>query len=194
LTLAKHSAEKGHHVKMLSISRLASPLGELLLVGDGPFLCALDYAGFEERMLKLLWRRYGQVTLNEAADDYGFGDRIRTYFDGDYAAIDAIPVSSGGTAFQEQVWGALRTIPAGTALSYGALAERLGRPRAARAVGAANALNPISIVVPCHRLIGADACLTGYAGGLERKRWLLEHEHFVPVDTTQKRPSGIALL
>lgn len=167
-------------MKSLSVTRLASPLGELLLVADEASLCALDYTGFEDRMYKLLWRRYGPVSLQEAGDEHGFGERIRAYFDGDYRAIDAIPVSIGGTPFQQQVWSALRTIPPGTAMSYGALAAQLGRAKAARAVGSANGLNPISIVVPCHRLIGADACLTGYAGGLERKHWLLQHEGFVP--------------
>lgn len=172
-------------MKNLALARSASPLGEILLISDGAALCALDYAGYEERMLKLLWRRYGPVSLDDAADEYGFGARLCAYFDGDYCAIDAIPVSLGGTPFQRHVWTALRAIPSGSVLSYGALAKQLGRPKAARAVGAANGLNPISIVVPCHRLIGADACLTGYAGGLERKRWLLQHEGFAP--TTPRR-------
>jgi methylated-DNA-[protein]-cysteine S-methyltransferase len=167
-------------MKHLSLTRSDSPLGGLLLVVDGTALCALDYAGYEDRMLRLLWRRYGPVELHDAPDEHGFGARLRAYFDGNYQAIDAIPVSLGGTPFQQQVWSALRSIPSGSARSYGALAAQLGRPKAARAVGAANGLNPISIVVPCHRLIGADACLTGYAGGLKRKRWLLEHEGFVP--------------
>lgn len=181
-------------MKSLSVTRLASPLGEILLVADQASLCALDYADYEDRMLELLWRRYGPVTLHEAGDEHGFGDRMRAYFDGDLGAINAIPVHTGGTTFQQQIWAALRTIPPGTAVSYGALAARLGRPKAARAVGSANGLNPISIVVPCHRLIGADACLTGYAGGLERKRWLLQHEGFVPVGVSRKPPSDYSLL
>jgi methylated-DNA-[protein]-cysteine S-methyltransferase len=167
-------------MKLLSTHRVVSPLGDLLMVTDGAALCALDYAGCEDRMLKLLWRRFGQVELIEAADVLGYGGRLTAYFDGNYQAIDAIPVDAGGTPFQRQVWSALRAIPAGNAQSYGTLAARLGRPAAARAIGTANGLNPIAIVVPCHRLIGADACLTGYSGGLERKRWLLNHEGFRP--------------
>ena len=91
-------------------------------------------------------------------------------------AIDEIPVQTGGTPFQSNVWRALRAIPAGTTLSYGRMAHRLKCPLAVRAVGFANGSNPISLVIPCHRLIGSDGSLTGYGGGLERKRWLLEHE------------------
>jgi methylated-DNA-[protein]-cysteine S-methyltransferase len=91
-------------------------------------------------------------------------------------AIDSLPVKTGGTVFQRSVWAALRTIPTGKTTTYGRLAAGLSRPKAVRAVGMANGANPISIVVPCHRVIGADATLTGYGGGLERKRWLLQHE------------------
>jgi methylated-DNA-[protein]-cysteine S-methyltransferase len=101
---------------------------------------------------------------------------LEAYFGGDLHAIDAIAVRMAGTAFQREVWTALRTIPVGHTISYGALAAQIGRPRAVRAVGLANGANPIGIVVPCHRVIGADASLTGYGGGIDRKRWLLEHE------------------
>ncbi len=167
--------------KTLTVNRICSPLGELVLAVDGAELCALDYAGSEERMLKLLVRRYGPVHLHEPGARSEAGERVRAYFAGELEAIDTIAVHTGGTPFQREVWTALRAIPPGTAVSYGALAQQLGRPNAARAVGTTNGLNPISIVVPCHRLIGAHACLTGYAGGLERKRWLLQHEGFEPV-------------
>jgi methylated-DNA-[protein]-cysteine S-methyltransferase len=101
---------------------------------------------------------------------------MRAYLAGDLGCLNCIPVSTGGTAFQQEVWSALRTIPPGTVLSYGEMAARLGKPGSYRAVGMTNALNPIAIVVPCHRLVGANGALTGYAGGLERKRWLLQHE------------------
>jgi methylated-DNA-[protein]-cysteine S-methyltransferase len=91
-------------------------------------------------------------------------------------ALDQVPVSAGGTAFQQRVWKALRTIPAGETRSYGQLAVQLRHPKASRAVGHANSLNPVAIIVPCHRVIGASSALTGYAGGLHRKRWLLHHE------------------
>ena len=96
------------------------------------------------------------------------------YFAGDVEAIDDIPVQTAGTPFQRSVWNELRNIPSGAAVSYGKLAEQIARPKAVRAVGLANGSNPIGIVVPCHRVIGSDGSLTGYGGGLERKRWLLD--------------------
>jgi methylated-DNA-[protein]-cysteine S-methyltransferase len=90
--------------------------------------------------------------------------------------IDTLPVETGGTPFQREVWHALREIPCGTTTSYGKLAELIGRPAAMRAVGLANGANPVAVVVPCHRVIGANGSLTGYGGGIERKRWLLDHE------------------
>ncbi len=164
--------------KMLTVDRIPSPLGELVLALDGADLCALDYAGSEERMLKLLSRRYGPVHLRYPNVRSEAGERVQAYFRGDLQAIDGISVRTGGTPFQRQVWAALRAIPPGAPISYGTLAAQLGKPNAARAVGLTNGLNPIAIVVPCHRLIGAHARLTGYAGGLERKRWLLQHEGF----------------
>ncbi len=101
---------------------------------------------------------------------------LADYFAGDLDAIADLPTAANGTAFQLSVWAALRQIPVGETVSYGALAARIGRPKAVRAVGLANGANPIAIVVPCHRVIGADASLTGYGGGLHRKRWLLAHE------------------
>ena len=168
----------------LALDRLDSVLGTLLIVAEGRRLCALDYA--EERMTLLLKRRYGKYRLSEAADPNGFNSRLRAYFDGDMRAIETIPVSLGGTDFQQQVWTALRAIPPGRVLSYGQLAAQLGRPAACRAVGMSNALNPIAIVVPCHRLLGVNGSLTGYAGGLERKRYLLGHEG-VSVDQLRTR-------
>jgi methylated-DNA-[protein]-cysteine S-methyltransferase len=91
-------------------------------------------------------------------------------------AVERLPVRTNGTPFQQQVWAALREIPAATTMSYGELARKLGKPGASRAVGRANGSNPVGIVVPCHRVIGADGSLTGYGGGMDRKRWLLEHE------------------
>lgn len=168
----------------LALDRLDSVLGTLLVVAEGRRLCALDYA--EERMTLLLKRRYGEYRLSEAADPNGFSSRLRAYCDGDMRAIETIPVSLGGTDFQQQVWTALRAIPPGRVLSYGQLAAQLGRPAACRAVGMSNALNPIAIVVPCHRLLGVNGSLTGYAGGLERKRYLLGHEG-VSVDQLRTR-------
>jgi methylated-DNA-[protein]-cysteine S-methyltransferase len=160
----------------LLIDKFDSALGKILLVSDGERLCALDYADYEDRMLTLLRRHYPIFQLRETIDPQGFSSVISAYLAGDTTCINRIPVNTGGTAFQQQVWSALRAIPPGTILTYGELAVKLGKPTAYRAVGMTNALNPIAIVVPCHRLVGANGSLTGYAGGLERKRWLLQHE------------------
>lgn len=160
----------------LLIDRIDAAIGTLVLVSDGESLCALDYAGYEQRMLKFLHARYGHVRWKDTPDPLGFSSRMRAYLAGDLGCVNSIPVNPGGTAFQQRVWSALRAIPAGTVLTYSGLAAKLGKPTAYRAVGMSNALNPIAIVVPCHRLVGATGALTGYAGGLERKRWLLRHE------------------
>jgi methylated-DNA-[protein]-cysteine S-methyltransferase len=160
----------------LFIDKIASPIGTILLVANETHLCALDYKDYEQRMMKLLCRRFEHIHFKEADDPYGFSSQIRAYLAGEMRCLDSLPVNPGGTSFQQQVWTALRSIPPGTVMTYGELAKRLHRPTAYRAVGMANALNPIAIVIPCHRLVGANDSLTGYAGGLERKRWLLEHE------------------
>lgn len=160
----------------LLIDRVESEIGEILVVADDDYLCALDYADYQERMTTLLRTRYGQFSLKATANPHGFSSLLQAYLAGEYAALNQIPVNPGGTAFQRQVWTTLRDIPPGATASYGELAQRVGKPNAYRAVGMANSLNPVSIVIPCHRIIGANAHLTGYAGGLERKRWLLQHE------------------
>jgi methylated-DNA-[protein]-cysteine S-methyltransferase len=165
-------------MRELQFDRIDSPIGDILIAVDNERLCSLDFADYEQRMMTLLERRYGSVRLIPTTDPCDFSSRIRDYFAGDYAALDAIPVNTGGSAFQQQVWSTLRTIPVGTVMTYGALAAKLGKPTAYRAVGGTNALNPVAIVLPCHRVVGADAALTGYAGGLERKQWLLKHEGY----------------
>ncbi len=165
----------------LLIDGFESPIGLVHVVSDGRALCALDFGAPEERLLPLLRARFGgTVALRDADDPLGLVSRARAFFAGDLAALDRAPVDGGGTPFQRRVWAALREIPAGTTVTYGALAARLGVPRASRAVGAANGRNPVSIAVPCHRVIGAGGGLTGYAGGLDRKRWLLAHERAAP--------------
>lgn len=159
--------------------RLKTPIGVMLVLTDAQGrLRAVDWDDYESRMHKLLGRQYGKeaVALRPATAASEAGRCLEAYFDGWIDAIDAVEVAMGGTVFQREVWAALRGIPAGSHLNYGRLAERIGRPEAVRAVGAANGANPIGIVVPCHRVIGANAALTGYGGGLHRKRWLLEHE------------------
>ncbi|MGK9171220.1 methylated-DNA--[protein]-cysteine S-methyltransferase [Inquilinus limosus] len=162
----------------LVFDRMPSPLGELLIVADDAGrLRAIDWAG-EERLRERLARSLGRddFTLAPQRNPFGLTAALQAYFAGDLAAIDALPVETGGTPFQRAVWTALRGIACGTAVSYGEIARRIGQPKAVRAVGLANNANPIPIVVPCHRVIGADGSLTGYGGGLDRKRWLLQHE------------------
>jgi methylated-DNA-[protein]-cysteine S-methyltransferase len=163
-------------MKDLLIDQMESPIGVILMVCDGSALCALDFDEFNARMRALLRRRHGAFNLTSKKDPLGLGTRLTAYLKGDLCALDKVKVVGGGTLFQERVWAALRKIPPGTTTTYGALAASLGVPTATRAVGAANGQNPNSIVVPCHRVIGADGTLTGYGGGLARKRWLLEHE------------------
>jgi methylated-DNA-[protein]-cysteine S-methyltransferase len=160
----------------LLVDKINSEIGKILIVSDGEKLCALDFADCELRMMNLLQRRYGNFYFQEVKNPQGFSSRIQAYFQGESHSLDDIPVKTGGTTFQQQVWLGLQKIPWGTTISYGELAAKIGKPTAYRAVGMANSLNPVAIALPCHRVIGANAQLTGYAGGLERKRWLLNHE------------------
>ena len=174
---ARRRRTKGASPMDFTLSRYAAPAFDLLIVSDGDgVLRALDFSDFEERMHRLLARHYGQYHLVEAPAPAAIATALDAYFAGDLKALDALSVATGGSDFQRQVWAALRTIPAGQTSGYGALAARFGNPGAARAVGLANGANPIGIVVPCHRVIGASGTLTGYAGGVERKAWLLRHE------------------
>ena len=167
-------------------ARVKSPVGEIVLACNGDALCALEFADAEARMVAWLKRRFGDFERVDAADPGGVCTRLGAYLLGDLDALDGIVVDGGGTAFQRKVWKGLRRIAAGKVVSYQGLARRLGMPNSVRAVARANALNPISIVVPCHRVIGSDGSLTGYGGGLPRKRWLLEHEGVVLPSVAQK--------
>jgi methylated-DNA-[protein]-cysteine S-methyltransferase len=162
----------------LCLSRLPSPLGELLAVTDDRSrVCALDFADCEARMRRLLRARHASAAeLVPRRTPAALVESLGAFFRGELAALDALELRSGGTEFQRSVWAALRAIPSGETTTYSALARALGRPTAFRAVGLANGANPIAIVVPCHRVIGASGDLTGYAGGLARKQWLLDHE------------------
>ena len=156
---------------MLVMSRLDSPLGALLLAcrADGAVV-ALDFADFEGRFRA----RLGEAVAGAAPAVVA--GAVAAYFGGELAALDGLAVAPGGTVFQQRVWAALRRIPAGGTCSYGEVARGLGVPGAARAVGLANGQNPVALVIPCHRVIGASGALTGYAGGMARKAWLLRHE------------------
>lgn len=161
----------------LTLERVATPTGEVLLVTDAQgAVRALDFAGYEERMTRLLRRHWGEATLLEGRAPTAVRAAVEAYFGGDLAALDGLEVRTGGTVFQRAVWAALRAIPAGETRTYGQLAAAIGSPRAVRAAGLANGQNPVAVIVPCHRVIGANGTLTGYAGGIERKRWLLAHE------------------
>ncbi len=158
---------------------LQTPIGQLNTVCDQQGnLRMIDWSDHETRALQLLSIHYGKnsYTLTKQRDPFGLTTRLAAYFEGDIRIIDDIPTATAGTAFQREVWRALRNIPAGQTISYGELARRIGRPSAVRAVGLANGANPIGVVVPCHRVIGANGSLTGYGGGLHRKEWLLAHE------------------
>ena len=169
----------------LQLERWASPVSTLLLVTDDDgVLRALEFASHEPRMHRLLRVHYGDYALRDGDAPASITQALDGYFAGDIDRLDQITTATGGTPFQREVWKALRRISAGTTTSYGQLAAKLSRPTASRAVGAANGQNPIAIVVPCHRVIGANGTLTGYASGLPHKRWLLDHERqFAPILT-----------
>jgi O-6-methylguanine DNA methyltransferase len=175
-------------MKTLDTARFASPLGEVVVFADGDVLVGLDFTGPGERVARLraqLERTLGGFAERAARDPAGSITRLGRYFAGDVAVLAEQRVHPHGTPFQRNVWDALRAIPAGETRGYGQLAASLGVPNASRAVGAANGSNPISLFVPCHRVIAADGSLHGYGGGLERKQWLLAHEGWHPRVTRQ---------
>ena len=161
----------------LTLDRIETPIGPILVAADAQGrLCAVDFFADERGMRRLIRLHYGPAEVVWGAAPNSIRHAFDAYFAGDLEALKDIPWRCGGTAFQKKVWKALTSIPVGETLSYSALARRIGEPSAVRAVGAANGANPVPIVVPCHRVIGADGSLTGFGGGLERKRWLLRHE------------------
>ena len=167
--------------KFLCRDRTASPIGTIaLVVDDEGVLRAIDFEDHEARMLRLLRRHYGATDCQTQAVPRSVTDALEAYFAGALDALRSIAWATAGTQFQQAVWTALTLIPRSTTCTYGALAARLGKPGACRAVGLANGANPVGIVVPCHRVIGADGALTGYGGGLHRKHWLLAHEGAIP--------------
>ncbi len=163
-----------------------SPVGTVYVVSDGAAVRAVDFGGYEGRMRQLLDRHSSRYTLQAARDPGEFTSRLKAYFAGDLEAIASIPTATNGTPFQRDVWAALRLIPVGTTCTYQQIAARIGKPNACRAVGLANGANPVAIIVPCHRVIGSNARLTGYGGGLHRKQWLLAHEGLA-----EREPIGV---
>jgi len=178
---------------VLTRDQLATPVGTLYVVTDAAGVVrALDWHDFEERMLRLLGLHYRSAfSLQVGTGPSSVRAALGAYFEGDVRALDALPVATSGSVFQREVWAALRRIPVGATWSYRQLAEDIGKPKAVRAVGLANGANPISVIVPCHRVIGAGGALTGYAGGLARKKWLLEHEG-VQLSAAASRTRGAA--
>lgn len=160
----------------LVYDEIESPIGVVTLILRDDAVCTLDFADCADRSRRLLAARFGTAEPVRAAHRPAASERVTAYFAGAIDALDGITVAAGGTPFQEKVWAALRGIPAGRTASYGSIAAAIGSPKAMRAVGMANNRNPIALIVPCHRVVGAGGSLTGYAGGLDRKRWLLEHE------------------
>jgi methylated-DNA-[protein]-cysteine S-methyltransferase len=160
------------------LDHIPTPIGHFAILADEEgFLRAAGFTEGHARMERELQACARQRTsLIRASNPHGFSAAIERYFAGDLAAIDRLPVAVDGTDFQRAVWQALREVPCGETWSYADLARHIGRPTAVRAVGLANGANPVGLVVPCHRVIGSNGSMTGYGGGIERKRWLLAHE------------------
>jgi O-6-methylguanine DNA methyltransferase len=166
----------------LTLGRYEADFSTLLVVSnDKDAVVALDFSDFEDRLQRLLARHHGPVTLRAGEVPAAVVAALDGYFAGDLSALERIPTAAAGTVFQQRVWAALCAIPPGETRSYAQIAEAIGQPGSARAVGMANGQNPIGIIVPCHRVIGASGSLTGYAGGTARKAWLLKHEAAAPV-------------
>ncbi|MHC8494072.1 methylated-DNA--[protein]-cysteine S-methyltransferase [Thalassospira sp. SM2505] len=168
----------------INVIRYPSPIGKLSLASVDGKLVHLDFEDNDDRLKTIQTRRFKKLDWMEGGSAPGSViDWLDAYFEG--AAIkppiDALTMI--GTDFQKSVWDALITIPNGKSVSYSGLAVQLGKPNAVRAVARANALNPVSIIVPCHRVIGSNGTLTGYAGGLARKKWLLDHEAAIAAST-----------
>jgi methylated-DNA-[protein]-cysteine S-methyltransferase len=156
--------------------RIPTPIGDMILLAADGVMLLLEFIDAEGRVEREVKARFGVAEIVPTPNPFGFSERIINYFAGDLHTIDSIPTDGGGTEFQRRVWAGLRQIPCGVTISYGELATRLGDKNAMRAVGLANGRNPIAIVVPCHRVIGANGSMTGYGGGMARKEWLLRHE------------------
>jgi len=161
----------------IAFDEFDSPLGKMsAFVVDGA-LCHLDFSDCDARIQKLLNMRFSQISFEKTLNPLGIRDCLTSYFSGARDCFDRITLETGGTDFQQKVWSALQDIPYGNTHSYSDLAEAIGQPTAMRAVASANARNPISIIIPCHRVIAKSGALAGYAGGVDRKEYLLSHEN-----------------
>lgn len=165
-------------MRVVIVDAHQSPIGPLTAAERGGRVCLLHFGADSPDIDPILERWYpGEPRVRRPLPQVA--QALRRYFGGDLTALDALPAELNGTPFQKAVWQALRRIPPGTTISYGELARRIGQPTSVRAVGAANGANPVAVIVPCHRVIGSNGTLTGYGGGLDRKRWLLAHEGVV---------------
>jgi methylated-DNA-[protein]-cysteine S-methyltransferase len=162
--------------RTVDLGTIDSPVGKLTIAAQGESVCLVHFGAATAAVKASLAAWYPDSEVAAAKDPGGAVGVLKRYFDGDLDSLDEIAVDLHGTPFQRSVWTALRSVKAGTTLSYSQLAERVGAPSAVRAVGAANGANPVAVILPCHRIIGSNGSLTGYGGGLERKRWLLDHE------------------
>ncbi len=161
---------------IIECSEIASPVGRLTLAVSGTKLIGLCFEGHWQRRHEALRKRFPSSSFASSADPAGVVSKLRRYFDGELDALTTIEVEFRGTPFQVRAWEALRRIPVGETRTYAEQAAAIGAPAAVRAVGTANGANPVAIVVPCHRVIGSNGALTGFGGGLPRKKWLLDHE------------------
>ena len=160
----------------MQTTRFRAPFGDLALFSSGNRLCGVAFDDRADRVVEHLKRHHDRAATEPGGVPDAFVKALQAYFDGDLAALEAIEVDARGTPFQMKVWRELRRIPPGETRSYAQLARAIRAPDAVRAVGSANGSNPVSIVIPCHRVINTGGGLGGYGGGLDRKRWLLTHE------------------
>lgn len=161
---------------MIQITTFESPIGQLTLAVRGERVCLVHFGARDLQVTAALRRWYPEDPVEAHPDPAGAVSAFRSYFEGDFGALDRIAVEMNGTSFQKRVWTELRSVGAGTTIAYAGIARAIAAPSAVRAVGAANGANPVAVIVPCHRVIGTNGKVTGYGGGLNRKRWLLEHE------------------
>ena len=160
----------------IQLGRIDTPIGPLTVAARDEHVCLLYFDADERSARAALAKWHPDERVHSVKDPGGAAAILGRYFDGDIHALDGIQVELNGSEFQKRVWCALRRVKAGQTASYSAIARQIGSVASVRAVGAANGANPIAVIVPCHRIIGANGSLTGYGGGLRRKEWLLRHE------------------
>ena len=160
----------------LTVSQLPTPVGAVTLVSTPEGLAGLAFEDRVDSLWRFLEGRFGSIEPNNGGRPDPAAAELRAYFEGAIGALERIRTDAGGSEFQRRVWATLRRIPGGRTTSYNELAQSIGQPTGFRAVATANATNPVAIVIPCHRVIHADGSISGYGGGVDRKKWLLRHE------------------